>query len=270
MSDDFDDPAKPGIAASILNALENRRAMAPPRRRATGIAMIVAVIAIFAGVVWYSYPREAAEQGADVPLVKADAGPYKETPEDPGGMDIPNRDSTVFDTLRADADGQQVEHLLPPAEQPLPHEQVFAGLKTEVPVTEMQTPQPKETVVEAKPEEPVKEEVKEAQAPEAKKLPETAPASGVETAAPKGGEAKGYFAQLGSMRSEKDAQSAWTHMKKAYASLFGDTPYRVQQADLGAKGTYYRLQAGPVTEARAREICDGVGGKKGGCLVIKR
>jgi cell division septation protein DedD len=267
MSDDFDDPAKPGIAASILNALENRRAMAPPRRRATGIAMIAAVIAIFAGVVWYSYPREAAEQGADVPLVTADAGPYKEAPEDPGGMDIPNRDSTVFDTLRADANGQQVEHLLPPAEQPLPHEQVFAGLKTDVPVTEMQTPQPKETVVEAKPaeEKPEAAEVKEAKAPEAKKLPETAPASGVETTEARGG----YYAQLGSMRSEKDAQSAWRHMKKTYAALFGDTDYRVQKADLGAKGIYYRLQAGPVTEARARDICDGVGAK-GGCLVVKR
>jgi cell division septation protein DedD len=275
-----------------LTALDNRRALRPPRRRGAGLAMVIAVMGIFAGVVWYSYPREAAREG-EAPLVQADAGPYKTAPEDPGGMDIPNRDSTVFDTLRADNGGAEpVEHLLPPPEQPLPHEQVFAGLKTEVPASVMEgdtpeaaqaaadepeavasLPQPEEETTPA----PVETAKTPAPVPAAKPahvetaekeraLSDTAPASGAE--APK--EAKGgYYAQLASVRSEQDAQAAWGRINKKYGGLFGDASHRVEKADLGARGVYYRLQAGPVSEAQARAICDAMGAK-GGCLVVKR
>jgi hypothetical protein len=45
---------------------------------------------------------------------------------------------------------------------------------------------------------------------------------------------------------------------------------RIQEADLGAKGTYYRAQGGPLSEDKAQAICKAITAKKpGGCLVVR-
>ena len=55
-----------------------------------------------------------------VPLVKAPDGPYKLRPSTPGGMPIPNRDKTVYDTFGKKTLQTGTETLLPEPEQPLP------------------------------------------------------------------------------------------------------------------------------------------------------
>lgn len=55
---------------------------------------------------------------SEVPTIVA-AGPYKEKPADPGGIDIPHQDVHVYDQLESKkGDAPQVEHLLPPPETP--------------------------------------------------------------------------------------------------------------------------------------------------------
>lgn len=258
--DEFEDPAVSGAVRSIFGALDSHGRLRPRGRRLAG-GIIAALLVFAASVMWYSYPRErAAQELGAVPVVRADAGPYKVVPKDPGGMDIPYRDSTVFETLReADAGGSgRVEHLLPEAEKPVARENLFAGLNVKL--------ETGPSSAATKPE-PAKPETEAAAAVAAG----TEPAAGVETAARADApEEGGFFIQIASVRSEADAQAAWTRMKTEFSTLSG-LGHRVNRADLGERGTYFRLQAGPVSEARARSLCGAIEAKKpGGCLVVRR
>lgn len=56
---------------------------------------------------------------ADVALIKAEPGPFREKPKDPGGTRIPHTDSTVMTMLGGGGDKQEdVEILQPPANVP--------------------------------------------------------------------------------------------------------------------------------------------------------
>ncbi len=50
---------------------------------------------LFAGVIFITYPSDEAAQ-QPIPIVKADLSPIKETPVERGGMDIPQRESTIL------------------------------------------------------------------------------------------------------------------------------------------------------------------------------
>lgn len=265
--DEFEDPAVSGAVRSIFRALDSQGRLRPRGRGLAG--GLIAALLVFAGsVMWYSYPRERAVQELEaIPIVRADAGPYKVVPKDPGGMDIPYRNSTVFETLReADAsDSGKVEHLLPESEKPVARENLFAGLNVKL---QAEPPAVKPAV---KPE----TEKQETETAAAAAAAGTEPAAGVETSAradtpPDRMEEGGFFVQIASVRSEADAQAAWTRMKMEFSALSG-LGHRVSRAELGERGTYFRLQAGPVSEARARSLCGTIETKKpGGCLVVRR
>ncbi len=309
--DEFDGPGFRGAIGAIFRALDKRDHIAP-RRPIWAVAIVGTLVVFLASVLWYSYPRGTdAKREEAVPIIRADAGPYKVEPTDPGGMEIPHRDSTVFDTLRASREEggnvRQVENLLSEPEEPVAREDLFAGLDAEIRVEGREvativdeTPDEKVKVaVAAEPErapaditepvtvaEAVKEEpVKKAEAPAAQKvalakpvppakpqrdnaeeISRTEPAAGVETF--EGGRA-GWYAQLGSLRSNEAARSAWNDMQKKVSAL-KTVEYRIEKADLGSRGVYYRVQAGPFAESRARQVCAAVEEQRpGGCLVVK-
>ena len=88
-------------------------------RRLLRIAVALAVMGVFAGGLWFAYNagmRHAggAADSADIPLIRADTRPIKVKPDNPGGMQIPDRDMLIYGQQRP-----QVEHLLPPPEQPM-------------------------------------------------------------------------------------------------------------------------------------------------------
>lgn len=74
--------------------------------------------------------------------------------------------------------------------------------------------------------------------------------------------------QLGSFPAAEQATAQWDRLKKTYAELqpLGLTTVRV---DLGEKGVWYRLQAGPLNEPGARALCDDLKSKKRDCLVVR-
>lgn len=78
-----------------------------------------------------------------------------------------------------------------------------------------------------------------------------------------------YFAQLGSVKDESGAAAEWKRMQKTFASLSG-LQYRVQRADLGAKGVFYRIQAGPMSKDNASTVCSAIKAQKpGGCIIVQ-
>ncbi len=78
-----------------------------------------------------------------------------------------------------------------------------------------------------------------------------------------------YFVQLASITDQARASKEWSKMQARYSSL-SSAEYRVQEASLSS-GTFYRIQAGPMSKESANEICNALkaAGKPGGCLVVK-
>lgn len=312
-NDDFDAPQE-GIIGSLYRALQDRD-FVPPRGLRVFLP-VAAMVAVFGAVLWYSYPREEERRETlAVPVIKADISSYKTIPADRGGMDIPHKDSTVFQAIRETQEGGEaatVENLLPESEKPLPRAQLFAGLKTDleeetaaatptpVPGPEIEDvaatappapaapAQPAETKVSsaapsAVPERtppPAAKPAATAQAPkpvttaQAKPAP-AAPAEDKAPALAKTEPASGmpgdYYVQLGSMRTQEDARKAWKTFQAGFPSQLGKLDLRVQPVDLGSRGTYYRVQGGPIAEAQARSICQAVTKQKpGGCLAVHR
>jgi hypothetical protein len=52
--------------------------------------------------------------------------------------------------------------------------------------------------------------------------------------------------------------------------LLGPLSLNVVRADLGDRGTFYRIQAGPLADERAaKDLCHKLAEKKVGCLVVR-
>ncbi len=281
--DEFDD--EEGFLDSILKPRgQAERGHPGSVRRVLAVTAGLAVLGILSAVLWSTWPEErgAGLSEANVPIIRADAQPYRTEPEDRGGMAVPNKDSTIFNTLKGQAaDQAQAENLFEEPEAPVKKAEVFTA--------------PEEVVTAKAPEAVVSETVpspavvSEATPPadvlppasqqklastgdsiessvEKKKVQDAAKkAEAIQPAA--GGN---FYVQLASVKSENDAKAQWPKLQKQFVSL-SDLDLRVQKADLGAKGTYYRIQGGPVTEADARKLCSSINGQKSGsCVVAKR
>lgn len=92
------------------------------------------------------------------------------------------------------------------------------------------------------------------------------PAAGVEGDVVTSGSS---FVQLASITDRARADAEWSKLKEQFAAIPGASKYRVQEANL-EKGTFYRIQAGPYSEAQAKSICESIKAQKsGGCFVTK-
>ena len=89
-------------------------------RRVLPALVALVTLGAFAGGVWFAY-EQGVRQGLRLspPLVRADPGPVKIEPADPGGLQIPNQDRQVFEALDGGAQPPSVEQLLPPPEEPI-------------------------------------------------------------------------------------------------------------------------------------------------------
>lgn len=307
----------------------------------------------FAGIIIASYPDAAEDEDAAVPVVQADAGPIKADPDSPGGMDIPFRDSTVFDTvqgptqpvenlLAADepeeavdkmaAIGEQVEEAVPDAEGEAEGSDADATggvtiVKQEVvniPPEELARPTKPGTVAEtvtetvaqrpelhtpgaspdtiafvqsvlekkdgaeaaapanaianaeasqkaAAADERVVAEVAAPSVDEAEQAAAVEPAAGAATGAVSSVAAPGdYFVQLASVPSQDATKAEWVKLQKKFSSELGGLDYNVQEANLGARGTFYRVRVGPYSKEYASSLCDRIKAQKpDACLVTK-
>ncbi|MCZ6839166.1 MAG: SPOR domain-containing protein, partial [Alphaproteobacteria bacterium] len=74
--------------------------------------------------------------------------------------------------------------------------------------------------------------------------------------------------QLAALKSQQDSEAEWTRLQRANQDLLDGLTLRVQQAKL-SKGTYYRLQAGPLADlATATELCKSLKSRNQDCLIV--
>src|SRR4029078_1777561 len=57
-----------------------------------------------------------------------------------------------------------------------------------------------------------------------------------------------YVVQLGSKKYQTEALASFADMQQKYPSLLANYRPMVQKADLGSKGTWYRLRIGPIAD----------------------
>ncbi len=77
----------------------------------------------------------------------------------------------------------------------------------------------------------------------------------------------GYVLQIGAYKSQADAEAAWKAYKAKHAALLSGYSDDVQQADLGEKGTWYRLRIGGLSDKEvATALCDRLKADGGACI----
>jgi hypothetical protein len=82
----------------------------------------------------------------------------------------------------------------------------------------------------------------------------------------------GYVVQLASFRSEAEAAGEFRRLQSRHPQLVGTLQQRIQRADLGASGTFYRLGVGPLgNKDLASRLCNSLiaAGEKD-CLVRRQ
>ena len=148
----------------------------------------------------------------------------------------------------------KVEPILPPSNDDLVKEAIGVPAEEIAPTTQTAAAIP----------DAFKDAVKEAPPPEAKAAAKIESAAG--TTASKAITPGGYYVQLASVKSVSGAAGEYKKMQVKYPSL-SSVDFRTQEANLGEKGIFHRIQAGPMSKASATEICMGIKAKGGSCLV---
>lgn len=102
----------------------------------------------------------------------------------------------------------------------------------------------------------------------------TAPAAPPKTAAaappPKAATNGTYRVQLGSVKSEAEADKEWRRLKAKFGETLSGAGVRYQHVDLGEKGVWYRIQAGPyASKADADAICARLKSAGQGCSLAQ-
>jgi cbb3-type cytochrome oxidase subunit 3 len=253
-----------------------QRDEAPPRgnRRLVAIALTLAVMLLFAGGLWFAYVQGTRHAGGSaqnanaVPLLRADERPTKIKPDQPGGMPVPDQNVSFYNEKLAKS---PVEKLLPPPEQPMPRPAPSSTKPAAAPQILM--PPPEAGPAEAGPA-PVAAPP-QAAAPQAATPQATAPQAVQKAAVPASTEtAPGTAAgtvqvRLGSLRSPDAAREEWQRLKRANGDLLGDLRANAVSVDLGEKGIYYRIMAGPLDEAAAEKLCNEMKRRSHGCIVAR-
>ncbi len=84
-------------------------------------------------------------------------------------------------------------------------------------------------------------------------------------------EAASFMVQIASMKSLQAANNEWARLQSTYRDLLGDLHLTIETVELGARGTYYRIQTGPFpNRATAQDMCWQIRARKLDCLVVRR
>lgn len=226
------------------------------RRSHRGLAVVLAlgVMAMSAGGLWVGYRLSLNQPAlADVPLIHADNQPIKVKPDDPGGMEIPNRDRFVFNPKA----GEPAERLLPPPETPLPRTAGNAPPPAPAPGSAQTAPAPAVQIPGQAPN----------QALAAPQRPGAPPQTAI---LPKPAEGKGFRLQIGAVKTPESARQDSDRIKRQNSDLLGALTFGAERVDLGDRGVFYRIQSGPIADgAEAERICTQLRRRNVGCLLVK-
>ena len=262
------------------------------------IVLALLVLAMFAGFVWLAYSEGVARGRSEIPVVTAEAGPARVAPANPGGASTPYKGFKIYEQPAPpdDETAQSVSPRTPaetkPAPAPVAAPKPAPAAKVEAPPAKPAAPPVKVAEAPApKPAPAAKVPAPEPKAaspavvqPSAPLAPASAPPKQLAANAPPApapvaqnvaqtpaAAAPGaYVLQNGAYKSQGEADAAWNSYKAKHAALLAGYSPNVVRADLGDKGTWYRLRiAGFSSKDVASALCDRLKADGGGCFLGK-
>lgn len=80
---------------------------------------------------------------------------------------------------------------------------------------------------------------------------------------------RSYRIQIGAFRTQAKARNHGRDLQRKHRSLLGRLNMVVERVDLGAKGVFYRLRAGPFANRQsARDLCRTLGKRRINCFLV--
>jgi hypothetical protein len=269
------------------------------------IVLALLVLAMFAGVVWLAYTQGVARGRTETPVLTAQNGPARIAPQNPGGAEQPYKGFKIYEQPAPpddDADtvtSRGADPVAPPpaavpkavatapAPKPAPVSVVAAPVApAPAPPVKIAAPVPVKLAPAAvKPPPPVAAKPAAAPVLAKKESPPPSAPVGLATAAPRpltpvpsmpaaasspAAAMGGAVLQIGAYKSQAEADAAWKAYKAKHAALLAGATQDVQQADLGDKGTWYRLRlVGFPSKDVALAMCDRLKADGAGCFLGK-
>lgn len=252
------------------------------------IAITVLVLAAFGGVVWLAYNQGVARGRNDAPTRVAVAD--TETPAAPAGGAAPHQIKIYQQPASPSEDGEAVPP--PPPSQatsapppPVAVPPLASGAPPlraaqESPAAKTLPPPARAAAASIPPK--VTSAPPVATAPPAQlglavKAPKPAvpvklaePPKPITAAKPVAAAPGAYVLQIGAYKSQDEAMAAWNAYRTKHGALLSGMAPDVQKADLGAKGTWYRLRTGSFADkGEASALCDKLKADNGACFLAK-
>ena len=248
-----------------------------------------------AGVVgWFVLaPRYQNAAPEDVPVITRPQTPVKIQPSDPGDVELASQERTVYDIIEKKTETQEQDQVVVATEQPDGNaieklaeavadsdnaisqkdvESLTQNVKKTAQPVVIEKNIPSETVAEVKQQEEQKTaaanlaEVKN-ETPKAESKPEVKEEPKKTIAAAQKGN---WQVQLMSSPNRAAVEKSWLMMSRKYKVL-KNLPHEIESADLGAKGTFYRLKAGAFSsKAEAAAACSQIKSAGGSCFTAKK
>ncbi len=248
-----------------------------------------------AGVVgWFVLaPRYQNAAPEDVPVITRPQTPVKIQPSDPGDVELASQERTVYDIIEKKTETQEQDQVVVATEQPDGNaieklaeavadsdnaisqkdvESLTQNVKKTAQPVVIEKNIPSETVAEVKQQEEQKTaaanlaEVKN-ETPKAESKPEVKEEPKKTIAAAQKGN---WQVQLMSSPNRAAVEKSWLTMSRKYKVL-KNLPHEIESADLGAKGTFYRLKAGAFSsKAEAAAACSQIKSAGGSCFTAKK
>lgn len=263
------------------------------RNRLILLSGVAAVVVL--GAAWMML-RGGGDETTEPPVITADATPEKVKPDDEGGMQVPNLNTTILDQSQT----PQGETVMPPPETPVaPPTPAPAVTDTAQPDTTTQAadaatvpavPAPSapdvpsvtapdtaagsasttpDTTAAATPETTPTPTVAPAPAPAAVQTPAPEPAAVQTAAAPVSVPAGSIRIQFAAVKTEAAAQDVWSKLQKKYPSVLGGLGLNVEKVDKSGN-VLYRVQAGPFADkAAAKRACMKLKAQNQDCIVAR-
>jgi hypothetical protein len=269
------------------------------RRRGQILTAMVSVAAVasFASVVWWAHNQDvrAGGKGLEPLVVQASPTPTRVKPENAGGLVPPNQDKEVYNRIQPGTVPVQPEKLLPgpvtpslPANGVLPTPSVpkpapaeatkaptplqTASTTTQAPASSSGSTAPTSQATTATPAAPAATTPATATTPSVADKPATTQDSGGPSIASlidnMSGPSGGWRVQIASVKSEDVAKSTWARLQNAHGDVLASLRMQPVRVDLGEKGVWYRVQAGPLDEKQAQSVCGTLKNRKADCVVV--
>jgi hypothetical protein len=262
------------------------------------IVLALLVLAMFGGVVWLAYTQGVARGRGETPVLTAANGPERVAPPQGGSNTVPYQGFKIYEQPAPSDDNAEAA---PPPAAPKPapvapppalkQAVVAPPAEKPAPVVKPEPPKPapaKPAPAAAPPKSmaaliqqansapsPAKPVTKPAPAPAKPAAAVPATATGAprplspppQIVAAQAAPAGGIVLQIGSYKSQAEAENAWKTYKAKHAALLSGYSDTIQQADLGEKGTWYRLRVGGLSNREvATALCDRLKADGGACI----